>query len=227
MVVGNGMIAKKFEHYKHNGEILIFASGVSNSRENAVAAFDRETNLLRQTVLENSDKLLVYFSTCSMYDPEEMHTHYVKHKLNIEQWIKESGIAYLICRASNVVGGSYNQYTIFNYFMQHIKTQTTLNLWKHAYRNIIDVDDVVTIVDYLVRQPLFRNQTINTANPNSFSVLEIIKEIELFLHKQAVYTTIERGHYFKIPVPHIEELKPFLKLVFDSNYIRKVLEKHY
>jgi len=32
MVIGNGMVAKRFESYKTNDQFLIFASGVSNSK---------------------------------------------------------------------------------------------------------------------------------------------------------------------------------------------------
>ncbi len=33
MIVGSGMVAKAFEDYARNESILIFASGVSNSKE--------------------------------------------------------------------------------------------------------------------------------------------------------------------------------------------------
>ena len=33
MVIGNGLLAKEFNFYKNNEQIVIFASGVSNSKE--------------------------------------------------------------------------------------------------------------------------------------------------------------------------------------------------
>jgi hypothetical protein len=41
MVIGNGTVAKVFSEYCDNGDILIFASGVSNSKEKSEANFER------------------------------------------------------------------------------------------------------------------------------------------------------------------------------------------
>lgn len=48
MIVGNGLIAKEFLEYSNSKNILIFASGVSNSKEERVDEFLREENLLRK-----------------------------------------------------------------------------------------------------------------------------------------------------------------------------------
>ena len=61
MVIGNGLIASAFERYKNNDDIIIFASGVSNSQETSELAFNREINLMKRYL--NLDKKLIYFST--------------------------------------------------------------------------------------------------------------------------------------------------------------------
>ena len=66
MVVGNGMIANRFMSYKDDDDVIIFASGVSNSKDIVEENFVREFQLLHQTVKNNADKTLVYFSTCSV-----------------------------------------------------------------------------------------------------------------------------------------------------------------
>ena len=66
MVIGNGLLAKSFSKYKDDDQVIIFASGVSNSKEVNPEAFMREMDLLRS--ITNKDALLVYFSTCSVYD---------------------------------------------------------------------------------------------------------------------------------------------------------------
>ena len=48
MVIGNGMVAKRFESYKTNDQFLIFASGVSNSKNINPAAYERELILLQK-----------------------------------------------------------------------------------------------------------------------------------------------------------------------------------
>ena len=47
MIVGNGMIAKKFKKYKDKGNVLIFASGVSNSNETRCTNFSKELKMVK------------------------------------------------------------------------------------------------------------------------------------------------------------------------------------
>ena len=68
MIIGKGMIAKAFDLYKKNQDIVIFASGVSNSLEENIKCFEREEALLKKTILENKSATFVYFSTCSIMD---------------------------------------------------------------------------------------------------------------------------------------------------------------
>ena len=60
MIIGNGLIAKSFENY--NLDCIIFASGVSSSKEKSRDNFLREVNLLKETISNNPDKKIVYFS---------------------------------------------------------------------------------------------------------------------------------------------------------------------
>src|SRR5438477_266860 len=55
MVIGNGMVAKRFESYKTNDQFLIFASGVSNSKNINHAAYERELTLLKNAIEENQE----------------------------------------------------------------------------------------------------------------------------------------------------------------------------
>ena len=52
MVVGNGMVASKFIHYSERDDVIIFASGVSNSKSAIKTEFDREKKLKEQPKLE-------------------------------------------------------------------------------------------------------------------------------------------------------------------------------
>ena len=53
MIIGNGLLAKAFIEYKNNDEIVIFASGVSNSLEEKQSEFKRETDLLKLAILKS------------------------------------------------------------------------------------------------------------------------------------------------------------------------------
>ncbi len=56
MVIGNGLIGCIFSSFTKNDEIIIFASGVSNSKESNKNEFDREEKLLKTTISENPEK---------------------------------------------------------------------------------------------------------------------------------------------------------------------------
>ena len=108
MIVGRGLIANLFTDSDRN-DIVFFASGVSNSLETRPEEFKREENLINETISENSEKIFVYFSTCSIYDSSKTGSDYVLHKLKMEQLIKQSCEKYLILRVSNAVGSGGNR----------------------------------------------------------------------------------------------------------------------
>ena len=61
MIIGNGLLANAFKCLpQQENSVIIFASGVSNSKEFSKAAFDREKNLLLKSIKD--DAMLVYFS---------------------------------------------------------------------------------------------------------------------------------------------------------------------
>lgn len=103
MIIGKGLIASQFYEVDRE-DIIFFASGVSNSSETRKEEFYREQNLIEETIRLNSDKLFIYFSTCSIYDSSKYNSPYVLHKLHMEEVIKESAPKYLILRISNAVG---------------------------------------------------------------------------------------------------------------------------
>lgn len=227
MIAGKGMIANGFNHYSSNNKVLIFASGVSNSKENSYAGFEREKKKLMDTWQQNQDKLLVYFSTCSMYDPEQKDSPYVAHKLAMEETIEAFGTPYLICRVSNVVGNTINKATIFNYLINNIKGQQHFTLWKNACRNIIDLNDLVKITDYLVKHPVYHQKKINIANPVSYPVSYLVEQIESFFEIMAKATIEEKGSFFSIDISEISEIINALSLQFDDLYIRRILNKYF
>ncbi len=54
MVIGNGMIANRFFNYKNDEGKIIFASGVSNSKDTEAVNFQREFELLDKTIKRES-----------------------------------------------------------------------------------------------------------------------------------------------------------------------------
>src|SRR5438552_2923806 len=163
MVIGRGMVAKRFESYQNDGQFLIFASGVSNSKNRIGEEYSRELDLLESSIRTNTDKILVYFSTCSLYDPEEKESPYIIHKKQVENIIKAHCRQFYIFRVSNVVGRSDNPNTVLNFFVYHIRNKINFDLWSNASRNLIDIDDMYKIVDHILKQRLYLNQVVNVA----------------------------------------------------------------
>ncbi len=90
MIIGNGLLAQAFSPvFANDAHVIAFASGVSNSRETRAEAFARERELLTSTL--EREKFILYFSTCSVHDPELAESPYVRHKIDME---------HLVCNAA-------------------------------------------------------------------------------------------------------------------------------
>src|SRR5258705_3696024 len=104
MVIGNGLVAKRFESYNEDDKFLVCASGVSNSKTTNLDAYNREIGLLKEAMRQHNDKTICYFSTCSIYDKEEKNSAYIQHKISIENMIRSVAKQYRIFRISNLAG---------------------------------------------------------------------------------------------------------------------------
>ncbi|HTN07651.1 NAD-dependent epimerase/dehydratase family protein [Agriterribacter sp.] len=227
MVIGNGLVAKAFDAYSTGNHFLIFASGVSDSTNTDKKAFDREKQLLIKCLKEHTEKVLVYFSTCSVYDTVVNKTPYVLHKLEMEGLIADLHKHYYIFRISNLAGQSANPHTVLNFFVQHILSGTSFFLWNNASRNIIDVDDAFSICNYILKQDCSYNKIINIANAVNYDVKVIVHEIEHFFKKKGNYTLVENSSHPEIDVSEIQSIVSALNINFDQDYLRKIINKYY
>ncbi len=227
MVVGSGMIATRFQEYKDDNRFVIFASGVSNSATKNTDAFDREKQLLVQAKKLNAGKRFIYFSTCSIYDESLIYSLYVQHKLQMESLVAKHTGGFTIFRVSNPIGFTENKHTLLNFFINAIKNKQPFTVFNPAERNLIDIDDMFAVCHSILQQNLFINAIVNIANPTNYSVLYIIKHIEAFLMREAVFTTINKQSVPKIDTSLIQPLFESLDIHFDSGYFGKMLKKYY
>jgi len=227
MVIGSGLLAKRFAQYDTNEKFLIFASGVSNSKSTEPEQFAREFELLKTTFAANPGKTFVYFSTCSVNDPAENRSPYVQHKIQIEQYIARTIPNYVIFRVSNLVGSTSNTNTIFNFIVRHIQEGKPFDVWTNANRNLIDVDDLYTIVDHILCNSLFSNQVVNIANPVSYPVPEIVSAAERFFHTKANCTFVDKGAAFAIDISDIQPIIIAEHINFDEGYLMRLFQKYY
>lgn len=73
MIIGKGLIAKLFTDHDR-GDVIFFASGVSNSSETDPAQFTREENLVAKALLENPGEavhLLQYMQYLRLFQNQQ------------------------------------------------------------------------------------------------------------------------------------------------------------
>jgi nucleoside-diphosphate-sugar epimerase len=224
MIIGKGLIGGKFDIYKDDDAILIFASGVSNSNEISSVEFKREESLLIDSLNKFKNKKLIYFSTCSMNDTYSEIKPYTNHKLNMEDIIKKYSKNYIICRLPQVIGKN-NKYQLMGYLHSTIKKNEKFNLY-NIERNIIDVDDVKLVVMYIIKHSIFTNKIINIANPINTKVIDLVKKIENIYNYKAKYNVIQMDGELKIDISDIKPIIDELNL-FEEKYIENKIRKYY
>ena len=166
----------------------------------------------------------MYFSTCSVLEPGA-HSPYVAHKRAMEEAVRRLR-PHLIVRLPQVVGRSHNPATLVNFFVQQIRTGTEFELWVHAQRNLIDVDDVVKIVTHILETGSIRNDTVDIASPFNVRAEELLHMIEEILGKRAVARKVHAGGAVTIDTARLLPLFAECGVNFPPDYVQRVLRKH-
>lgn len=225
MIIGNGLIASACsQHFGDNPNVIAFASGVSNSHENRSEAFSREKQMLIEALRRR--QMLLYFSTCSVEDPELRNTAYVMHKMEMETLV-QSAEDYSIFRLPQVVGKTPNPNTLTNFLYQKILDGTHFQVWRHAKRNLIDVEDVALICSYLVQSSHANRRIVNIASPFDVSVTQLVDIFELVLGIKANYSFVEAGGTYLIDSSEAFEAATKIGLDFSDVYIERLIRKYY
>jgi nucleoside-diphosphate-sugar epimerase len=226
MVVGNGLLAGAFAAYAENPDIVIFASGVSNSGEKSLSAFERERSLLLGALAENR-KMLVYFGTCSIYDAALANSPYIKHKLEMEAVLKSHGSNHLILRLPQVVGAGGNPHTITNFIRDRLVSGEAFTVWANASRTIVDVDDVRALADHFIADPASRNRSINIFPPVPTGAVELVRMMERILDLKGSYEVANAGSSVELDEPDIMQAAIASGVRFTPDYPEQVLRKYY
>lgn len=226
MIIGNWLIAKAFYEYYNDNNILVFASWVSNSQNTDESEFKREIDLIHNTIIHNKTKLFVYISSCSISDETLVNSLYVKHKIQAENIIKTLCPEYLILRTSNPIWFTQNPNTIINFLYNKILTSEHFIVWKNAYRNLIDVEDLFIISKEIINMNI-KNTTINVANTQYYSIWDIVNTLENIIWKKWNYELIEKWWTPKIDTSFIKSIISKLNIKFDNNYLNTLLSKYY
>lgn len=226
MVIGSGMMAKAFSEFSDDDSVIVFASGVSNSKETDELAYQREMLMLSE--LKGTTSTLIYFSSCSIFDSSLKSSMYVEHKKNIEKYIELNFNNYWIFRLPNVIGDSNNPNTMINFFHHALSNNHTFELNKQAVRYFIDVEDVHSIIKQIISCKSLASGCYNLLFPSSYSVLKVVYAFEDYLGKKGNYLINDKeGAYYQVNIS--EQLLPYIK--FDMNdpeaYLKKTFKKYY
>jgi len=226
MIVGNGLLARAFAPiYGDNPHITVFASGVSNSRESRPQEFARECGLLRAAL--GAGRRLLYFSTCSIGDPELLGSAYVQHKLAMEHLVCGGARDNAVFRLPQVVGHTPNPHTLTNFLHHQIANGLPFHVWRGAWRNLIDVDDVARIVQYLVGHGLCGPVATTVASPFSVPVTEVVGAFETVLARKAICDFVDAGGKYGVDASVAREVAAKVGICFDDLYVLNLIRKYY
>jgi nucleoside-diphosphate-sugar epimerase len=225
MIIGNGLLGSAFQRdgFGCLADLTIFASGVSYSGEVRKGEYQRELDLLSQVMVR--DGYIVYFSTCSIFDDSLSSSVYVKHKIEIENSLRERGRS-LVVRLPQVVGEGGNKSNLINYLFYKILNGQKFDLWFNASRSLIDVSDVVFFTKKCIDYFFPKSAQINLAAPGRISILEIVEIIEECVGRKAKYDILERGGGYVIDINQISEMFDEYFTIFHPGYFRELIWKY-
>lgn len=220
-IIGRGMLALAFSNSDLEKRFLLFASGVSNSAETRLSEFSRERALLLQTINENPDSTIIYFSTCSVYQDDK--AAYALHKLEMEKLITESAKYYHVYRLPQVVG-VVNNTTLVSFFVRSLLSNSRIQVKRDAKRNLVAVKDIVRLVDNISGNNPDRNFITNLASAQSIDVLSILEHISTIVGVSSDFVIVPGGDSYDIPIS-----KQFFSdsdVIFESFYWENVLNEY-
>jgi len=226
MIIGNGQLAKAFQKSKLKDDTCIFASGVSNSSCTDEKQFEREKNLLVDTLKRTGDKKFVYFSSCALSPVVYPKNVYYEHKANMENTIKEHSYNYYIFRLPQLFGDLILHKTLINFIYKSIEYNHKFYIYDKAYRYVIEINDVCKLVEaYLAHHDSC--MTVDIANPYRYKVLDIVQIFEKLLNKEAHYEVIQKeDKYFLDLSPMQKFIKKYnLELYFGEYYLLNKLRE--
>ena len=222
MIIGNGLLASAFSSYGTYDDVIIFASGVSNSKETKEADFKREIDLLIKSISDNKGLKIIYFS-CVLADI--IDNHYFNHKLNAEAIIKNSSDNYLIFRIPQIIGKTGNKNNLVNYFKDSIINGNEITIFNDTQRALIDIDDLVKIVTYCKDNTSC--ETLIISDIEKVNVVDVVKLIATNLKIEPKINIIDKngGNW---NVKNSNSVTQALKdLKIDStNYTQKIITKY-
>jgi hypothetical protein len=228
VINGSGLIARAFAPFAQQLEgVCIHAAGVANSSCVDAREFARERECLQVALCDAPPaQPFVYFSTCSIEDPDLQASGYVKHKHAMENLVRTRA-NHLILRLPQLAGHTSNPHTLLNYLRARILDGERFQVWTRARRNVIDVEDAARIALELVLSEHASDETINIAAPESSAMLDIVQAMERTLRRRAVFEAVDCGGSYAIDTRRSASAAKRCGVEFLPGYLGAVVDKYY
>lgn len=227
MILGGGLLARAFApRFAARPDVMVFASGVSNSFETSLEAFARERDTLVAATDGYAGKV-IYFGSCSVDDGDRRATPYVHHKLEMEALVlaRPGG---LVLRLPQVVGRTTNPHTLTNFLHGKIMRGEAFCVWGNAERNLVDVDDVAEIGAVAIeRLPAQASRILYIAARRSVPMPQLVAAFERVLGRKARYRVEPRGAGLAIDAIEAGEIATELGIDLGDDYVERILRKYY
>jgi hypothetical protein len=165
-IIGHGAIAEAL-HDLPPTDLLYFASGVANSREIRESEYDRERALLLSQPI---DRHIVYFSSlCTFFEPD---TRYSKHKMEMEDLVRNNFFGWTIVRIGNISWGQ-NPNQLVPFIRERLSKGEDFPIYDQQ-RHLLERDEFLYWTSLI---PTDRNCEMNITGRN-MRIVDIVEEIK-------------------------------------------------
>jgi nucleoside-diphosphate-sugar epimerase len=222
MIIGKGLIASAFEIMKENYlDCIIFASGVSSSREINYDEYNREKELIIETIKQNKELKFIYFSSVSVNVDKNK---YFEHKLKMENLIKDYTSNYIIFRIPQVVGRNGNPNNLVNHIKNCVLTGSEIITNNYIERALLDVEDLVMVVNHCKNKTI--SETLNLSGVEKIKVYDLCNLIGELLNKTPIIKIVDDIEYNNWVIDNSELINEVIINFDKKNYTLNTLKKY-
>lgn len=227
-VIGSGDLADRFCDYSIQEKYALYFGSINDPASVNVKAMKEDELNLKNQLLSNQETTFIYFSTCSIQDPMMRDQPFINHKINSEKLIQASGRNFIIFRLPELISMGKDCSGLLKFLIESIKSESEFELCINDSKNIIDIDDVYEVVNYILKNKIYLNEVVNIASDIQTKLVDLVNEIEEFFDVKAKYKVIDNHiSSYQIENNNIKSILRILNINFDEKYIKNSLKKYY
>ncbi|WP_190016239.1 NAD-dependent epimerase/dehydratase family protein [Streptomyces lucensis] len=237
-VIGRGFLARHLASLAtRHPQVTALAAGVSTTGEVEQSAYQREAALLYDVIdaCRRQGRTLLFFSTASaaMYGgsggrghedgPVRPQSRYGHHKLSLENVVRLSGVRHLTVRLSHVLGPDQPAHQMLPTLVRAVRSGR-VDVHRGACRDIIDVADMVSDVDTLLRAGV-SGQVVNVASGIAVPAEHIIDHLQARLGGPLERRYLDRPSRYEVSLDKLFRLTSGAAgRKFPDDYYKKVID---